>query len=114
MNRAQKRKYVIALHKKGFSFESAKKLAEMKALQDVKPIISAGDKVRLKYDAITQSPDYDKRVENYKKFIEDNKDKVFTTESYNGYDKLFCFVEDETEVKWVFHEYDLEKVEESE
>ena len=114
MNRAQKRKYVIALHKKGFSFESAKKLAEMKALQDTKPIITVGDKVRLKYDAITQSPDYDKRVENYKKFIEDNKDKVFTTESYKGYNKLFCFVEDATEVKWVFHEYDLEKVEESE
>ena len=86
----------------------------MKALQDTKPIITVGDKVRLKYDAITQSPDYDKRVENYKKFVEDSKDKVFTTESYNGYYKLFCFVEDETEVKWVFHEYDLEKVEESE
>ena len=114
MNRAQKRKYVIALRKKGFSLESAKRIAEMKALQDVKPIISAGDKVRLKYDAITQSPDYDKRVENYKKFIEDNKDKVFTTESYNGYDQLFCFVEDETEVNWVFHEYDLEKAEEIE
>ena len=52
--------------------------------------------------------------ENFKKFVEDNKDKILTTESYNGYDKLFCFVEDETEVKWVFHEYDLEKVEESE
>ena len=114
MNRAQKRKYVIALRKKGFSLESAKRIAEMKALDDVKPVIAVGDKVRLKYDVITQLPDYDKRVENYKKFIEDNKDKVFTTESYNGYDKLFCFVEDETEVKWVFHEYDLEKVEESE
>lgn len=113
MNRAQKRKYVIALRKKGFSLESAKRIAEMKALDDTKPIITVGDKVRLKYDAITQSPDYDRRVENYKKFIEDNKDKVFTTESYNGYDKLFCFVEDETEVKWVFHEYDLEKVEEN-
>ena len=105
---------MIALRKKGFSLESAKRIAEMKALQDTKPVISSGDKVRLKYDAITQSPDYDKRVENYKKFIENNKDKVFTTESYNGYDKLFCFVEDKTEVKWVFHEYDLEKVEESE
>lgn len=104
---------MIALRKKGFSLESAKKLSEMKALQDTQPVISVGDKVRLKYDAITQSPDYDKRFENYKKFIEDNKDKVFTTESYNGYDQLFCFVEDETEVKWVFHEYDLEKVEES-
>ena len=114
MNRAQKRKYVIELRKKGFSLKSTKKLAEMKSLQDTKPVISTGNKVRLKYDAITQSPDYDKRVENYKKFIEDNKDKVFTTESYNGYNKLFCFVEDETEVKWVFHEYDLEKVEESE
>lgn len=114
MNRAQKRKYVVALRKKGFSLESAKRIAEMKALDDVKPVIAVGDKVRLKYDAITKSPDYDRRVENYKKFVEDNKDKVFTTESYNGYDKLFCFVEDETEVKWVFHEYDLEKVEESE
>ena len=105
---------MISLRKKGFSVESAKRIAEMKALDDVKPVVAVGDKVRLKYDAITQSPDYDKRVENYKKFIEDNKDKVFTTESYNGYDKLFCFVEDDTEVKWVFHEYDLEKVEESE
>ena len=33
MNRAQKRKYVIALRKKGFSLESAKKLAEMNATQ---------------------------------------------------------------------------------
>ena len=71
---------MIALRKKGFPLESAKKLAEMKALQDTKPIITVGDKVRLKYDAITQSPDYDKRVEHYTKFIEDNKDKVFTTE----------------------------------
>ena len=112
MNRAQKRKYVTALRKKGFSLESAKRIAEMKALDDVKPVIAVGDKVRLKYDTITQSPDYDKKVENYKKFVEDNRDKVFTTESYNGYDKLFCFVEDETEVKWVFHEFDLEKVDE--
>ena len=80
MNRAQKRKYVIALRKKGFSLESAKKLAEMKALQDTQPVITVGDKVRLKYDAITQSPDYDRRVENFKKFVEDNKDKIFTTE----------------------------------
>lgn len=101
---------MTALRKKGFSLESAKKLAEIKALQDTKPIISVGDKVRLKYDTITQSPDYDKKVENFKKFVEDNKDKVFTTESYKGYNKLFCFVEDETEIKWVFHEYDLEKV----
>lgn len=114
MNRAQKRKYVIALRKKGFSLESAKRIAEMKVLDDVKPVIAVGDKVRLKYDAITQSPDYDRRVENYKKFVENSKDKVFTTESYKGYNKLFCFVEDETEIKWVFHEYDLEKVEESE
>ena len=114
MNRAQKRKYMIALRKKGFSLESAKRIAEMKALDDVKPVSAVGDKVRLKYDTITKSPDYDKRVENYKKFIKDNKDKVFTTESYKGYNKLFCFVEDATEAKWVFHEYDLEKVEESE
>ena len=50
--------------------ESAKRIAEMKALDDVKPVIAVGDKVRLKYDAITQSPDYDRRVENYKKFSE--------------------------------------------
>lgn len=113
MNREQKRKYVSALRKKGFSLESAKRIAEMKALDDIRPVIVAGDKVRLKYDSITQSPDYDRRNENYRKFVDDNKDKIFTVESYKGYKKLFCFVEDETEVKWVFHEFDLEKVEET-
>lgn len=113
MNREQKRKYAAALRKKGFSSESAKQIAKMKALDDIKPVIIAGDKVRLKYNSIIESPDYDKRLENYKKFVEENKDKVFTVEAYKGYKKLFCFVEDETEVKWVFHKFDLEKVEET-
>ena len=74
-------------------------------------IIPEGTKVKLNYQNITNHPDYARKVNAYKDFIETNKNKVFTVE----YDKigkhspiLVCLKEDKSKVKWLFHsEYDL-------
>ena len=74
-------------------------------------IVAEGTKVKLNYESIISEPDYARKTQRYKDFIENNKDKVFTVE----YDERFkhnpifvCLKEDETPAKWIFHgTYDL-------
>lgn len=74
-------------------------------------VVPEGAKVKLHYRNIVSHPDYPKKTEVYKNFVETNKNKVFTVE----YDKignhsplLVCLKEDKSKVKWLFHStYDL-------
>ena len=72
--------------------------------------ISAGDKVKINYEQISQRPDYPKLSSNYREFIESNKDKTFTAGAGINQGKarnLLSFVEDDT---WLFWTGDLIKV----
>lgn len=73
-----------------------------------------GEKVKLKYDYITSRAGYITKTKEYKKFIEDNKDKVFTVEyDANHLDNpiLVALKEDDSMPKWLFWEEFLERVE---
>lgn len=74
-----------------------------------------GTKVKLNYESLTSEPTYPKKVNRYREFVENNKDKIFTVkydEKYKDRPVLVSFAEDTNEVKWLWHcESDLIVVE---
>lgn len=78
-------------------------------------IVPEGAKVKLNYDSIVNDPNYSRKVQGYKDFVENNKDKVFTVEydeKYKNKPLLVMLKEDTNEVKWLWHsKYDLITVE---
>lgn len=78
-------------------------------------IVPEGAKVKLNYDSIVNDPNYPRKVQGYKDFVENNKDKVFTVEydeKYKNKPLLVMLKEDTNEVKWLWHsKYDLITVE---
>lgn len=69
-------------------------------------VIEEGTKVKLNYDSIVNDPNYSRKVQAYKDFVENNKDKIFTVEydeRYTNNPLLVMLKEDETEVKWLWH-----------
>lgn len=82
---------------------------------DEDSVIEEGTKVKLNYDSIVSDPNYSKKVQSYKDFVENNKDTVFTVEydeKYKNKPLLVMLKEDISEVKWLWHsKYDLTVVE---
>jgi hypothetical protein len=78
-------------------------------------VIAEGTKVKLNYDSIVNEPTYERKVQGYKDFVENNKDKVFTVEydeKYKNRPLLVMLKEDTNEVKWLWHsKFDLIVVE---
>jgi len=78
---------------------------------DEDAVIEEGAKVKLNYDSIVSDPNYPKKVQGYKDFVENNKDTVFTVEydeKYQNKPLLVMLKEDTNEVKWLWHtKYDL-------
>lgn len=75
-----------------------------------------GEKVKLKYDYITSRVGYATKTKEYKKFIEDNKDKIFTVEyDANHLDNpiIVALREDDSQPKWLFWDEFLERVEDN-
>ena len=71
-----------------------------------------GDKVTLNIESIKSDVNYQRKVPDYKQFVEDNKDTVFTVEYDKKHTKeslLICFKEDNR--KWLWHELDIVRVE---
>ena len=85
-----------------------KKLADL-AYENKDNVLPEKQKVNLNYKRITSEKDYFKRQKKYRKFLEENKDKVFTVEYDRNHPdgKLVCLEEDTTEPKWLFTSYDL-------
>lgn len=80
--------------------------------------IKAGDKVTLNYDKLVSEKDYENKTDNYKEFIETNKDTVFTVENDKYFANtrnnfVFQLKEDTSERKWLWFIDDLIKVENS-
>lgn len=80
--------------------------------------IPEGAKVMLNYESITSEPDYKNKVEGYREFVENNKDKVFTVqydEKYRNKPVLVSLAEDTNKIKWLWHcESDLIVIDEDE
>lgn len=93
------------------------KNAVQNTLDDVYTI-PEGTKVMLNYESITNEPDYKSKVEGYREFVENNKDKIFTVqydEKYRNRPVLVSLAEDTNETKWLWHcESDLIVIDENE
>ena len=94
------------------NLKEAVEVVEAYEMVNAKPSIKVGDKVKLAYDKIAAHTDYDTYNPKYKKFIEMNRDVVFTAEAVPNkpYRNIFQFVEDTSQVKWYFCGADLIKV----
>ena len=93
--------------------QAIKRMADGEVDEDA--VIEEGAKVKLNYDSIVSDPNYPKKVQAYKDFVENNKDTVFTVEydeKYKNKPLLVMLKEDTNEVKWLWHsKYDLIVVE---
>lgn len=85
-----------------------KKLADL-AYENKDNILPEKQKVKINYKRIASEKDYLKRQKKYRKFLEENKNKVFTVEYDRNHPdgKMVCLEEDATEPKWLFTSYDL-------
>ena len=73
-------------------------------------LIKEGTKVKINVEKLQQEKSYNQRNIRWRKFIEDNKDTIFTVEyDKNKKDnpKMVCLKEDPTEPKWLFFVGDL-------
>ena len=107
MNRSERRKL-----KKDNKINFLSKLINS-TKYDTYEYLLEGEKVKLKYDYITSRTGYITKTKEYKKFIEDNKDKVFTVEyDANHLDNpiIVALKEDDSEPKWLFWDEFLERV----
>jgi hypothetical protein len=99
LNRAQRRKLKIT-----------KEQADIFDRLSQGELISAGSKVRLKYDQIVSRKDWETLNKKYKDFVETNKDIEFTVkidENVHDMYKLVSLEEDTTEPKFLFWVGDL-------
>lgn len=107
MNREQKRK----LKKHLQSISKGKEKRERPTFVDRTGLsLEEGIKVKLNYQKIVSRPDYLRLREDYRNFIEENKDKVFTVEydpKYQYEPLWVCLAEDKTPIKRLFYIGDL-------
>lgn len=119
MNREQRRQTVKNLQKKGLKRESAETFVERMDFTEhhFNRDVWEGEKVKLNYDRITHYKDWKILRQEYRDFVEANKDTVFTVEfddirkkeaeKNKGLSGLCQFAEDTTSVKWLFYAIDL-------
>ncbi len=119
MNREQRRQTIKNLQKKGLKRESAETFVERMDFTEhhFNRDVWEGEKVKLNYDRITHYKDWKILRQEYRDFVEANKDTVFTVEfddirkkeaeKNKGLSGLCQFVEDTTPVKWLFYAIDL-------
>lgn len=113
MNREQRRTYEKNLRAKGMSKENASNIVKLKQKLDSVPWLPEGQKVRLNLKSIMSDPDYEKKQDRWKQFVQDNKDTVFTIkwdDRHRDNPVLVCLKEDPTPGKWLWWVGDLEKV----
>ena len=111
MNRTDRRNLAKKIKKAnktlnlGWNKTQLKEYIQFKEEQMSSISLFEGDKVKIDYVGITSRVDYDKRRPEYRTFIEENKDKIFTVlydEKYRNNPWLVSLEEDTTEPKWLF------------
>jgi len=81
-----------------------------------KECLFEGDKVKLNIDKILAYPDWESRQEQYRDFVMDNVDTVFTVqydEKYQSKPAVVKLLEDKSEQQWLFSDVDLLVLDES-
>lgn len=113
-NRKDRRALLKAARGSGVSKEEVIKFIETTepTVEGVRPL-EEGQRVRLNVATIMSDVNYPNKVEEYRNFVEQNSDKIFTVE----YDErhtdghFVSLVEDTREVKWLWWVGELEIVE---
>jgi sRNA-binding carbon storage regulator CsrA len=82
-------------------FEKTLKLAKDSVKNKTEPVsLKNGDKVKLNVEAIKNRPNYIHMNENYKKFVDENENSVFTVKlEYETNNRVVSF---EEESSWLF------------
>ena len=120
MNREERRAAVKQLVKKGVPKESAETFVKRMSSITLNPTTTwEGEQVMLDYNRIITYPDWKIQRKDYKDWVTENKDKIFTVEfdpikkerHSNDYNTLVQLKEDETKPKWLFWAGDLIPVE---
>ena len=116
MNRAERRnlaKKIKKINKNlklGLNKTQLKDYIKFKEEQLSSVVFFEGDKVKINYESITSRIDYEKRRPEYRNFIEENKNNIFTIkydEKYRNNPWLVSLEEDTTEPRWLFTTSDL-------
>lgn len=106
MNRKQKRNFIKIARKKGVGEEFAKAFISIKENKTEEifseKIVNTGDKVKLNVDEIISSKIYKNKMSEYKKFVENSVDVIYTAKVEND-----NFVSLEEKPEWLFRISDL-------
>lgn len=108
MNRAEKRKLAKQLK---MSYSDLVESLDFKIENITVEELPEGTLVKLKADQILSKKE--ELSDSYIKWVEDNRDRIFTCEkdpTLNNDSKRVVLKEDENEPKWLFHVNDLELV----
>lgn len=120
MNREERRAAVKKLTKKGLTKESAETFVKRMSAITTNPVtVWEGEKVILDYNRIITYPDWKQLREEYRNWVTEHKDDVFTVEfdtskkknQADDYNNFVQLAEDETKPKWLFWAGDLIPVE---
>ena len=115
MNREQKRAFAKQIKKAKKTELSKEAIEQIKEYADMTEetslTIPEGTKVKLNIERITKNKDFVNYREEFKQFVVDNRNKIFTVE----YDEIqeqprnlfVCLKEDPTPLKWLFYVGDL-------
>ena len=116
MNRTERRNLAKKIKKVnktlhlGLNKTQLKEYIKFKEEQMSSIVLFEGDKVKIDYESIISRVDYDKRRPEYRNFIEENKNAIFTVkydEKYRNNPWLVSLEEDTTEPRWLFTTSDL-------
>lgn len=107
MNRQQRREQVKKLQREGVKRTAAKNLVEKYYALE----LEEGTRVKINYEFCIRHPEWANQDEDFKAWVEEHKDEIFTVEYDNervpqnsvGYKVNVCLKEDTTEPKWLFH-----------
>ena len=116
MNRADRRAAVKKLTKGGLTRESAQTFVKRMTDKTSNPVTAwEGEKVKLDYERMISYPDWKQLREDYRNWVTEHKDDVFTVEfdpvkkagKAGNVNKVVQLVEDTTSPKWLFFAGDL-------
>lgn len=116
MNREHRRALEKKMQKRGTTEGDIKRFFDAMSLAISHGDLSEGDKVKINADMILGRSNAHELSDRYKQFVADHRDEVFTVEYAQNRHKNHSIVqlaEDPTEVKWLWHELDLIRVEET-
>jgi hypothetical protein len=96
--------YKEKIKKRNF-IKSLESMAKVEKYVDDFKFLPEGLKVKINYEEITSRPTYNRMRQEYRDFVEKNKNEIFTVEYDDKHKEkpyLVCFKEDDTPLKWLW------------